>query len=485
VGAAWPWAYCDGVPQELSYIISIWNAEALTRGYLLNGDASYLPVIDDALAWVDSEKLILVPNTCIWIESVEHHEFSFTALFGVASFLKYNLEIYRATGNQTAAELAHCSAQALVDKKTADPLGVYWGDAPRVGFCSGSSGIIEALVDADLTFGGTHPQYGTTALAALDYLIATKDESETGYKWGVIATNPAVADAKVGLGVSAVGRAFLAAYDAYGDPVYLDHARGAADWVLSQAESPAMDQLKWADGDAGGGVAYRTSWCRGTAGVAHFLHAVTEAGAPPLYARAANKGANFLASTQVPTPSGPVMVQYEGSDEVTTDFIWGLAGLVNPIWQAAGGFALRPPLSDVVENAADWYIANKIDDSGLYSWLYNADADGAVPRPQRGPDSFDLRVFARAERDGYEITARLGDRSLEEIQALTYQVFDVGGRHVADGVVPRGRIQQNSDSVQFQWDGRDRAGRLLPRGAYIMNLRANDFTAQLKVAVLR
>ncbi len=487
VGVAWPWAYCDGESQELSYIITIWNAEVLSRGYLLNGNADYLPLIDQALAWVDSEKHELIPETCIWIEEVENHEFSFTALFGVASFLKYNLQIYRATGRQLAADLAHCSAQALVDGKTVDPLGVYWGGTPHTGFCGGGSGIIEALVEADQLFGDTHPQYGATAKSALDYLIATSDDSEAGLKWGVIATDPSIADAKIGRGVSAVGRAFLAAYDAYGDATYFNHALGAAEWVLSQAESPVSTQLKWADGNPDNGTTFRTGWCRGTTGVAHFLYDVTQAGGPKIYGRAAAKAANFLAAAQVSTPSGPVMVSYEGADHVTTDFIWGMAGMVNPIWQPLGGFASRPPLSDVVQNAADWYIANKIDDNGQFRWPYTAVVGpGQIdqrPASPKTPDVFDARLLSSSHSDGYEIGLQWQTEA-PAAGSLQYDVFDVRGRRVAGGDIGNAQLQADAGTLSFRWDGKDANGRKLARGSYVLLVRSAQSEHRMKVAVL-
>ena len=285
-GFMWEAAYgdfFDGYPGSRP---TIWNAEVLARGYLMNGNVAYLPYARGGLQWLLTQNVAdvipWIPGGvgCLYMEWVcaTGDIWAAGANAGIASTARYALEIFRSAPPNSvpeAEQIMDCSMEALHALATEDSAsgGVYWpadATAPEgeiaTGFCAGGSGILRLYLEMLLTF-PEDPVIEDLALKSLKLFQhhAIQDSLGTSWPQTIGGTN---FPPGVGLGTAGVGRAFLDAYQVFPDSThYLDYARGAADWLVNVAEKPSPDVIKWLDGGNG----YSSTWCRGATGIMYFL----------------------------------------------------------------------------------------------------------------------------------------------------------------------------------------------------------------------
>jgi len=70
---------------------------------------------------------------------------------------------------------------------------------------------------------------------------------------------------------------------------------------------------------------------------------------------------------------------------------------------------------------------------------------------------------------------------LPESEFVTLEVFDVLGRRIVE--LQHGELPAATHTIA--WDGRDRARRIVPAGAYFYRLRAGSFTDVRKLLIVR
>ena len=400
-GIYWEAIHCDGKPGP-GRITAAWNAELFARAYVRTGDAAYLSTMEEALQWLDREKYPagtwphypLESDGYIWFEWTypppSPHFFSLGAEAGIVAIGRYCLEIYRLVGDPLARDLAEGVGRLLRDTKVDDPIsGHYWntsGGGPydptkTSAFCAGQSGYVEFLIDMATTFpASTDPDYGSLAQGALTVLETYGVPENGGMKWGQ-SLNPLLPGGDTfppatGLGTAGVARAFLAGYEEFGDRHYLDVARLAGDWLISQAVSNGNRKAYWLEP---GSTVPNTTWCRGNVGILHLMARLYEQTLDFRYAQAGLRALRFLHGSQIPTAlgSGAVIPETIGGDTHKSDWIWGLSGLVHPFYDDAELLLQVPKFKKLSLNAAYFLEDTRVESEVGSFWPYILD----IPAP--------------------------------------------------------------------------------------------------------
>ena len=542
-GLKWEAEYCDGLVGS-GYISNVWIANTFARAYTLSGDIHNLDVARDALKWVKCGHFPASTFYCkadgtpsdgwIWIEFSRPHApefYNIGALHGVTAIGRHALEVYRIAGTTHMAgtlgrEIAIQVGKTIRDTANTDPVysqpgspAYFWhtingpGDGgnacaqfPNVGdndvsktagFCFGTAGIVEFLIEMDKTFGDTDPLYENLARGGLEWLVRSKEDlGNSMYRWKVNAAAPVPGyTPTVGYGATGVGRALLEGYRWFGNTHYLDNAKGAGNWIVSEADAFASGtQFAWGDNYLGN-YTHLTGWCRGTPGVAYYLYNLWQTSGVNSYRIAALKAANWLSAQQVTLVHGTTVPMEAGGTHIQNGFAWGVASLHNPTYAATinGPFEESSPLVNVLINTTEYLDAVKIPDaaSGGHYWTQSLPyelppasffMDGVgEPIDSATPPSKVVSTVLTPDSPPFRARWNLDTPRVGKARAAHGMVVDVTGRRVREGL----HVDVTETEVRTNWDGRDEAGTFVQSGPYFLRVTVGETVLSTKVAVLR
>ncbi len=500
-GYSWPWIENDPVFGGQSSAITATVAMAFSEGFVRDATPSYAQYANGALDWVASQAVDLMPIIgspgWIWIDPYPAPEDFNLGSYSTGAIGRGAADVYRATGHATAMTVATQAAETYRSLARADATsgGWYWGfkGGPGVvytAFCNGASGIAEFLVEMSVTFPATtwYEDYARGALAWLSS-VGVVDSTATvqpARKWPKsVDLFPNTYLTHAGWGAAGVGRAFLAAYHAYGDAAYLEEARAAGNYLVSEAVE-AGEGVYWPD--PAPTPTNRTTWCRGELGVMQFLGGLYDATGDLRYRSSYLAAATWLLNAQVATAHGMMFPSEEGGDENLIDFVWGFSGLANEFYEPHKSAASLAPARTLYARTFSWINNTKIAEDGGYAWPHTIEVVPAGGRTADVDPAVDTARSGRAREVDGTIVIDVPRVSLQmEDRPNGLELYDAGGRRV---VVLGAPESIESTRARWRWDGRDDRGRLVRQGVYFAHVspgngpRARD-RAPVRVVVLR
>jgi len=284
---------------------------------------------------------------------------------GAAAVGKFFLALYQITGNLTYLNYGNGAFQWVISKAVAKNGGYKWfyNDTGlyHTGINYGAAGIGSEFLNAyQITNNAT---YLTYADGAAQWLTSVAVSENSGYKWDyAIGSN----SYKLGYtwGTAGVGEFFLKAYQITGNSTYLDHAYGAAQWVISQAK-PQGGGYYWNKSPSAS--SYLTD-LRGVTGDGRFLLHAYLIGSNFTYLQYAEGAGRWLSFVAVNESGGFKWNQsdigaghYNPADEVGIFF--------KELFNVTG----NDTYNHYYEGQKTWLISTAIADSGGYHWVYNGD----------------------------------------------------------------------------------------------------------------
>ncbi|UCE17853.1 MAG: putative Ig domain-containing protein [Gemmatimonadota bacterium] len=224
-------------------------------------------------------------------------------------------------------DYAEGAAEWLMNEARVDGNGYKWPDVADGGYHStdlyyGSPGIVKLFSRLYETTG--KEQYRHYATGGAQWLIDEAVPEGGGYKWPMIQR---LSSYGIGFytGVTGTGDAFADLYEIFSDTRYLNHAMGAADWLLHVAVFEGPDICKWPYTQNSG--SYYTDIIGGVAGVGLFLLRMYELDGNQKYLEYARYGGNWLVSQAIPDGNGYKWKMSTGSHKIFTGFSHGAAGI--------------------------------------------------------------------------------------------------------------------------------------------------------------
>jgi len=523
-GVMWQtWEELAGYTHVHGHPTAAWNAAALAEGYARLGNPEYRAAAVGAMQWLLSDyyptsQFLPGAEGCIFIEPYPdvlppHHMYN-NSTYAQAGIGQGALATFRFTGAPEALEVAECVADQLMDCAFYDAAsnGYKWslrfpidpGDSTAiVGRCAGTVGILEYFLELVKTF-PFHPEYDEYARGALRWLMAMAvlepgAAHQPAMMWPAAETPDPTYLEVIGGGAAGVGRAFLMAYDVYGEDVYLDYARAAGNWLIHVAEpGPVPNTLRWHDD---GYPDFNTMHCRGESGIMSFFAHLYDASQQDLYGLIAAKAALWILHWTQPTDFGPMYPFEPGGDYVATDFWWSSLGIANSFYTSLPDVAAQWPLRDVYLYPMNFLYNCKIVEDGGFTWnIHEPFWPGGEAAPATGLDltqmplAHDILVNESPE----EIASRISPSSWpkpasRDVTIRTVlpagshfastsgppegscrlHILNVAGRRVAtlnDPASSWERVEGGNLQLLWHWDGRADSGRQVPEGVYLAQL---------------
>ncbi|MBB2485196.1 hypothetical protein H5407_08115 [Mitsuaria sp. WAJ17] len=242
------------------------------------GELQYLDLAEAAFVWLESQKLPLEPGG-VGYRRLASDQFVYHAWCGgsagVMPFLK---RLHQVTGKALYRQRYLQVATGLVNRAEPRPQGESWrredlADSPQFpAYCFGAGGVVEQLFNAYEASG--EPLYLQHALAGASWLAAQARTlpKGRGHYWPMSADS---AEFELGwhTGVGSVGRVLLRA-SAY-EPRYRAEAEAAAILLLETAVRSQPQALQWWDrwrvASPAAAPEQFVGWHYGSAGIGMFL----------------------------------------------------------------------------------------------------------------------------------------------------------------------------------------------------------------------
>ncbi|MEM3086132.1 MAG: hypothetical protein QXT68_03205 [Halobacteria archaeon] len=363
-----------------------------------------------------------------WKLSMNDSNVSTTDGEGGAGALLALAEAYEATGDSALRSAVNNSSNwlLLTNATRTGTTGRWWMQSESAGAVAvrsdlpgGTLGPVQALLRAHLLSG--NGSYWSGAKEGLAWLLnntsVAYNASGSAYTDGTANLSFCVAPSAGACGASSqrdtamTGAAgaievLLDAFNATGNVTYLNAAKSAANWLVSQAVAVGADQAKWPRTlpPPPGGPEYFTGVQEGTAGVVQALLDLHFATSDPAYLDLAVKGGRWLVARQLSsgawlildsgsacsTSSSPATPCLTGRDYGAAGVLDTLVGLYNATRTAYGGDsnATVSSLKSAAQSAASWLLqtgtdkaaddadgGGTIDGSGELRWRHDIAAD--------------------------------------------------------------------------------------------------------------
>jgi len=296
----------------------------------------------------------------------------------------------------------------------------------KTGFLKGAAGTGNYLLDLYKATGNT--TYLDYARGAAQWLISVAFAEGGGYKWEEWV------GAKINQtgyypGAAGIGTFFLSMYETTGNTTYLDYAKGAAQWLISEAYSVGGGYA-WVEkeGEVAPGK-LSTRWSYGSPGIGTFLVKAYLLTANTTYADYAKDVAQWLTSVAIPEGGGYKWPQRVEETNYLTGTWHGAAGIGNFFIEAYQAFGNATYL-DYAEGAAQWLISVAFAEGGGYKWenlVGGGEFIRGWSRGAPGTGAFFLRIYEETNNPTYL------DYAKRAAQWLTYVAIpESGGYKWAD-----------------------------------------------------
>jgi len=227
------------------------------------------------------------------------------------------------------------------------------------------------------------------AQKAATWIMSQAVPEAGGYKWAFQSSHYLFYESNVQWGSAGFGKFFLALYEATGNSLYLDYAKGAANWVISKA-IPDSGGYKWAHPDDD--IPSPGWWLSPTvSGIAEFLLRMHQTTGDSIYLDYAKGAARWLMAMAYWGEPG-CFIPYNPPGRYGTQAAHGISPgreaytvtFLLHLYQETGDTAYLP----YVEGTATWLMSgpDKVAESGGYKWRhgrpygsgYSIDGNGRI-----------------------------------------------------------------------------------------------------------
>ncbi|MHA2105514.1 MAG: lanthionine synthetase LanC family protein [Candidatus Hodarchaeales archaeon] len=255
------------------------------RIYDLTRNTTYLSVAEKAANYIIHQGIIdfeRFGNYYVhWTRAIESASVYTGMKYGYTGIVKFLLNLYQKTNNNTYLDLAKLSLDSLIHYQRNDTSdNVYWGyniwtDSALTGYTYGSAGIGEVLLDAYMIT--NNQTYLDKAIHSVDWILkltkqitqndtlffAINASTSRGWNWNISG---------LFTGSTGVGNYFLKLYKVTQDSIYLDYSMAIGNWLIATMEDGywqlgAVDFLTEIDMDQG----YFYGLAAGSAGIGLFF----------------------------------------------------------------------------------------------------------------------------------------------------------------------------------------------------------------------
>ena len=249
--------------------------------YEETGNETYLNYAKGAATWILSYMWEPETGKYCWPRLTTDSEPNTTWCGGSVGIILFLLKLYDVTGDDVYLNYAVGGTDWLVDQAKEGGNGSYkWSYGPGsfsfpFAYCHGTPSVVHLLYEMYRRTGST--RYLTYAQGGAKWLEQEAEKvSDHIYRWPHIKGLPH--DTGLLTGTAGVGNSFTLYYPYDEEESYLEYAKGAAFWLISVAECPKANEVKWInyvderDPDYSEKL-HETGWYSGTAGIGiFFLH---------------------------------------------------------------------------------------------------------------------------------------------------------------------------------------------------------------------
>jgi uncharacterized membrane protein/rhamnogalacturonyl hydrolase YesR len=226
--------------------------------------------------------------------------------------------------------------------------------------------------------GGIENPYIAHAEAGARWLISIAEEPSVGvYKWYSSDLKNDYYYLEQSEGAVGIGKFLLQLYNVTGNSTYLEYAKGAGRWIISQAVTESPDSCKWSYVE--GLPYYGADYYGGQGSMVEYLLMLYQVTGESTFLTYAKKGAEWLMDTAVPVGEGHKWETIPGGNYNMTGWYHGTAGISYvflELYQATG----NETYLDVCLKGAGWLMdIAKIPAPDQYSWVrVETDTDPSI-----------------------------------------------------------------------------------------------------------
>ncbi|MHA1321887.1 MAG: lanthionine synthetase LanC family protein [Candidatus Helarchaeota archaeon] len=246
-----------------------------------------------------------------------------SGLCGIGYFL---LELYQQTHDNLYLWYSEKGANWLINNAIEENGGYKWEQKENTpnyfsGWSHGVAGV--GCYFLELYYATLNSSYLEIARKAGEWLISEAIQGDSGYKWNIFQgnnNNYTGWDA----GAAGIGNFFIRLYKINLNVTYLRYAEGAAQWLISIA-IPENGGYKWPLYESS--AIYSTELGAGAAGIGNFFLELYRTTQNSTYLQYAESAAKWLISLAIPENNGYKIPIYQGTPSYYTGLSMGVAGI--------------------------------------------------------------------------------------------------------------------------------------------------------------
>ena len=247
--------------------------------FVRTGEARFLATAREAALWVEQHAVTFAPGVIGFKRLTTDRDAYHHLCGGSVGIMEFLRRLWQVTGDEHYREVFVATARGLLSKARSGEAGMSWaytsnnlGNAPVI-VCHGAASAALALRAAYEETGDG--QYLEASRAAASWTMAQGVVAEDGgtswphiERWNQFESGYQT-------GTAAVGHALLALNTVDPHPEYLAGARAAAAYLLSIADAPAEQQLRWInytnEARPDWPHEFNSGWYSGAAGIGMFF----------------------------------------------------------------------------------------------------------------------------------------------------------------------------------------------------------------------
>jgi rhamnogalacturonyl hydrolase YesR len=261
----------------------------LARLFDATRDPLYLEYARGAATWLFSHMWEPEPGRYCWPRLTADTTPNTTWCDGSAGIIQFLLKLYDSTNDSTYLDYAIGGTDWLTAQAVSAGEGTYkWSQGPgsqaySFAYCHGTPGVVHVLYEMHRRTGNS--QYLEYARGGAGW-IRQEAEETTAHIFSWPQYQGYSHDTGLLTGTAGVGNSFALYYSFDADTGCLEYARGAAAWLISEAEYDSFEQTMWfnyADdySENYGPKRHHTGWYYGAAGIGLFFLRLSQTLPPP------------------------------------------------------------------------------------------------------------------------------------------------------------------------------------------------------------
>jgi hypothetical protein len=439
--------------------------------------------------WVWKQKIEISPSAFCWPKE-ENSGPVYVAIteYGTAGVGLLFLGIYKLTRDSLARKCAIGAAEWLKEIAFKPfPGGAYWprlvaddGKTPldtrwEVGWCWGSAGICYFLYKMYQEFGIV--SYKELADSGLNWLTRKAVKENGGYKWPRRKGEREKYLTTWGKGAASIGYVFLLGYQISGKEEYLEMAKGAAEWLISQATPTENNGYKWLDEQATP-PRYDTRWCKGAPPISLFFAELWKETGKEKYLPFALGAYRWLESIKVEDPIAGGITWESSKKDPNFALPDNNAGSLSII-RRTGEICQRDEFLDFFHRAATWIVAQRVEEENTYKWPVAVDISSLLNKTKMKNNSSEN--FTQSYPNPFNPECWIPVNVKGKIQSVKCKIYNILGQLVREIKISNPKFQILKS---IYWDGRNSQGREITSSIYFYQLEADGLIKGIKQMIL-